>query len=153
MGHPSAAPDVRLGGGDPAEHGDDEPDGVVRRVDGEGRAGVGDGDPAAAAGVEVHVVHPDGGGRHELQRREPVQELRGDRLEPRHEQDPGLGRRGRVGFRGQDEAVPALERRGEFREERLCQEHQRAVAGVRGRRLRHTSGRTGRGWRTQFESE
>ena len=31
---PRAAPDVRLGGGDPEQHGDDEADGVVGGVDG-----------------------------------------------------------------------------------------------------------------------
>ena len=109
---PPAAAEVRLGGGDPAQHGDEEAHGVVGRVRGEGVPGVGDGEPAAAAGVQVDVVQPDGGGHHELQRREPADELGGHLLEPRHEQHPGLARRGLVGVRGQGQAVPALQHRG-----------------------------------------
>ena len=103
---------MRLGGSDPTQHSNDEADGVVSGIDGEGRAGVGDGEPgAAAAGGEVHVVQPHGGRRDELQRREPVDELGGHGHEPRHEQDPRLRRRGRVRLPRQDEAVPALQRR------------------------------------------
>lgn len=69
---PEAAPDVALAGGDAAEHVDEEADGVVGDVGRVDAAGVGDGDAAARALVEVDVVEPRADCENAAQRRDGV---------------------------------------------------------------------------------
>lgn len=87
---PPTSPEVGLGGGHAAKHGDDEPDRVVRHVGGKHLAGVGDADPAAAARVEVDVVNAGGRGHHDLQLGEPSHEISGHRRQSRHQHGPRL---------------------------------------------------------------
>lgn len=72
---PQSGSDEAVGGGHTAEDVDQQPNGVVRHVIGEGGAGVGDGDSAAAALGEVDVVDAGAGTDNELERREAAEEV------------------------------------------------------------------------------
>ncbi|PWZ12040.1 hypothetical protein Zm00014a_022970 [Zea mays] len=71
---PEPSADVAVGGGDAAEHGDEEPDGVVSDVDGEGPARARDGDAAPRALGQVDVVHPGARGDDAAEGGDGVQE-------------------------------------------------------------------------------
>lgn len=90
---PGAAADEGVGAADAAHDVDEEADAVVGGVLGEDVAGVGDGDPAAAALGEVDVVDAGAVGDDELHRRELEEELRRDPRDDRLAEDGARGLR------------------------------------------------------------
>ena len=75
---PQSRADEAIGGGDTAQDVDEQRDGVVGDVVGEGVADAGDGNSAEATGAEVDMVGAGGGGGDELQRRKRAESLGGE---------------------------------------------------------------------------